>query len=364
MIRILMTLDAVGGVWRYAIDLAAALRHEGVETAFLGFGPPPSPSQRREADAVGPLTWARSGDLDWLAPDPAALRPVADVVAQEAQRCGADLLHLNLPSQAADLDGGWPVVVVSHSCVATWFRAVRGTGLPAAWQWQMDLTRRGLMRADLIVAPSRAHAGALERCYDGLRRPVAIHNAVGALDPGARQEPIVVAAGRWWDDGKGGAWLDAAAARTEWPIHLVGPLDGPNGAAFRPRHAVAAGPCSHADTLRRMGSSRLFVSPSLYEPFGLAVAEAAMLGLPLILSDLPVFRELWDDAAWFVPVNDLEALAQAINRLAADPSMQERLGRSARKRALGLSVRRTAQAMAAEYRAVLESRRHPVAREA
>jgi glycosyltransferase involved in cell wall biosynthesis len=39
------------------------------------------------------------------------------------------------------------------------------------------------------------------------------------------------------------------------------------------------------------------VAPSLYEPFGLAVAEAARAARPLVLSDIPTFRELWGDAA-------------------------------------------------------------------
>ena len=53
--RILMTIDAVGGVWRYAMDLAAALRSESVETVFAGFGPAPSAHQRAEAEAIGTI---------------------------------------------------------------------------------------------------------------------------------------------------------------------------------------------------------------------------------------------------------------------------------------------------------------------
>ena len=65
--RILMTLDAVGGVWRYAMDLAAELRAAGVSTVFLGFGPGPSERQRHEAEATGVLDWADAepGDALW-----------------------------------------------------------------------------------------------------------------------------------------------------------------------------------------------------------------------------------------------------------------------------------------------------------
>ncbi len=48
----------------------------------------------------------------------------------------------------------------------------------------------------------------------------------------------------------------------------------------------------------------IFVSTSLYEPFGLAVLEAAQAGCPLVLSDIATFRELWDGAAIFFPPGD------------------------------------------------------------
>ena len=44
----------------------------------------------------------------------------------------------------------------------------------------------------------------------------------------------------------------------------------------------------------------IFVSVSRYEPFGLAVLEAAHAGCALVLSDIPTFRELWQGAASFV----------------------------------------------------------------
>ena len=65
--RVLMTLDAVGGVWRYSIDLARALEREGVECVLVGCGPEPTDTQRRECDALDSATllWTRL-PLDWM----------------------------------------------------------------------------------------------------------------------------------------------------------------------------------------------------------------------------------------------------------------------------------------------------------
>src|SRR5919202_6048599 len=51
--RVLMTTDAVGGVWTYALDLAAGLAAEGIETRLVGLGPRPSERQLEAARAAG-----------------------------------------------------------------------------------------------------------------------------------------------------------------------------------------------------------------------------------------------------------------------------------------------------------------------
>ena len=59
--------------------------------------------------------------------------------------------------------------------------------------------------------------------------------------------------------------------------------------------------------------------PSRLEGFGFPPLEAALAGTPSVVSDLPVFREtLGDDGALFVPVDDPDALADALLAVAAD----------------------------------------------
>jgi glycosyltransferase involved in cell wall biosynthesis len=348
-LRLLMTLDAVGGVWRYAMDLAQALRPRGVDTVFLGFGPQPSPAQVAEAEVIGTLDWA-DAPLDWLVDGPDALAPVPDLIAQAARRHGADLLHLNLPTQAAGLDIDRPVLAVSHSCVTTWFRAVRGTGLPPGWEWQGELNAKGLHRANLAVAPSRSHMEALVASYGPLPHLRAVPNATTAPEPSRQPEkPLILASGRWWDEGKGGAILDAAAELTNWPVRLLGPAQGPNGTQFNAHHATLDGELPHAEAIALMREAGIFVSPSLYEPFGLAVAEAARMALPLVLSDIPTFRELWSDAALFVPPRDPEALAVVLDQLACDPTERRRLGEAARARSRRFTPEAQATAMMGLY---------------
>ncbi|MDB6453740.1 glycosyltransferase family 4 protein [Falsirhodobacter sp. 20TX0035] len=357
-VRLLMTLDAAGGVWRYAMDLARALK--GAEVVFLGFGPPPSPDQRAEAEALGCLDWADL-PLDWTVTDAAALKGVPVAIERAATRHRVDLIHLNLPTHAAGLRVEVPVVAVSHSCVSTWFRAVRGGGLPEGWEWQRDLNLAGLRRADAVVAPSASHARLLRQVYGPLD-VVVVPNATLAPATQTADRPTVVASGRWWDDGKNGATLDRAAARMVWPVTLLGPLDGPTGQRFTPIHATAAGHLPHAQALGLMRDAGIFVSPSLYEPFGLAVAEAARAAIPLVLADIPTFRELWDGAALFFPPADDTALAQAVNRLAADPDLRRRMGQAARDQSHRFAPAAQAGAMMTLYARLTEPQRQAATR--
>ena len=347
-LRVLMTLDAAGGVWRYAMDLARAL---GVEVVFLGFGPPPSPDQRAEAEALGVLDWTGL-PLDWMVADAHALACVPQAVAEAAARHRADLIHLNLPTQAAGLRTPLPVVAVSHSCVATWFRAVRNSDLPDGWGWQRGLNAAGLARADAVVAPSRSHADLLRRVY-GVAAAV-VPNAVAPAAHRTADWPMVAASGRWWDDGKNGAVLDAAARRMDWPVTMLGPVEAPTGQRFTALHATTAGNLPHDRAMALMRDAGIFVSPSLYEPFGLAVAEAAGTAIPLVLADIPTFRELWDGAATFFDPADPDALAHAVNALARDSGERRRLGRAALLRSRHYSPAAQSDAMLGLYARLTE----------
>jgi glycosyltransferase involved in cell wall biosynthesis len=332
--RLLLTTDAVGGVWRYAVEVSAGLAAQGVEVLLVGSGPRPSAAQTAEIAALPgvALEWLDL-PLDWLAPDGHELRAFPTLLASLVARHGIDLVHLSAPSQAVGLAVACPIVATTHSCLATWSSAMRRTP-PEDWLWRIDLNRAGFARADLVLAPSAAFADALIAAYGPLPHLGIVRNGRpprGPAPPG--KGDFVLAAGRWWDPAKNLSAIDAAAALCRWPVRIAGGLAGPQGAPAAPRHAEALGNLGPAAMVALQDAAPIFLSPAFYEPFGLAVLEAAQAGAALILSDIPTFRELWGGTAVFVDPDDPHAIAAALNDLVDAPARRAELARAARRRA-------------------------------
>src|ERR1700712_3753225 len=99
--RVLMTVDAVGGVWRYAMDLVASLQNSNVQFLIAGVGPRPTAAAQAEFRSLDnvELVWTDT-TLDWMADREGVLDSVAPAVTHWTRKWCPDLLHLNLPSQA------------------------------------------------------------------------------------------------------------------------------------------------------------------------------------------------------------------------------------------------------------------------
>ncbi len=359
-VHVLMTADAVGGVWQYALDLAEGLRRNGVKTTLAVLGPAPSADQQATAEAAGATIVLTGLPLDWTADSQDEVVEAGHAVARIAAQVEPDIVHLNSPALAASARFSVPVVAVCHSCVATWWQAVKGGSLPEEFVWRTDLVRRGYAAADRLLAPTLAFAQATAQVYHLAKAPVVVRNGRSAVqaDNAASSEPFVFTAGRLWDEGKNFAALDRAAARLSVPVLAAGPLQGPNGTWVDGCNVSALGWVSDAEIARHLGAKPVFVSVARYEPFGLAVLEAAQASCPLILSDIPTFRELWEGAALFVQPADEEALVSAIERLAQDVRTRTSLGRAARKRAEAYTVEAMTAGVLAAYRSVLSQQSH------
>ena len=93
------------------------------------------------------------------------------------------------------------------------------------------------------------------------------------------------------------------------------------------------GRIAHADLADALKQYDAFVFPSMAETFGFPMAEAMEAGIPLVVSDIPVHREICGDAALYFELGDPSSLADCVRRLDADPALRERLISAGQKRA-------------------------------
>lgn len=350
MARVLMTADAVGGVWTYALELARALVRHGFVTTLATMGPRPSADRLSSAADIPGLEIIESDfRLEWM--DDAwsdVERAGAWLLALEAQ-ARPDIVHVNGYAHAA-LSWQAPAVAVAHSCVLSWAEAV-GHPLDPTWTRRYhDAVVRGLHAAAWVVAPSAAMLAALQRHYGALPRASVVPNGRDKRQFRARpKEPFVFSAGRIWDRAKNIDALAAVAPRLSWPVVVAGDGDADGVAAHLGRLA-------EADLATWLSRASIFALPARYEPFGLLPLEAALAGCALVLGDIPSLREIWGDAADYVAPDDRDGLVGAIEELAASRARRARRAAAARARAIELAPARMADAYVAVYRRAAAAR--------
>jgi glycosyltransferase involved in cell wall biosynthesis len=134
-----------------------------------------------------------------------------------------------------------------------------------------------------------------------------------------------------------------------WSIYVAGDQKHPNGiqdSINRLSNNIHwLGHLNFQELAVWYAEASIYALPARYEPFGLSVLEAALSGCALVLGDIPSLREIWSDAAVFVPPDEQEAIASAINTLIADSPQRYKLATRARTRALEY----TSEVMASRY---------------
>jgi glycosyltransferase involved in cell wall biosynthesis len=355
---ILMTADTVGGVWTYALELARALAPHGIKVMLASMGAPPSYEQRAEAEAISNLMLFESSyKLEWME-DP--WHDVVDAggwLLDLERTLEPDIIHLNGYAHGA-LNWQSPVLVVAHSCVLSWWKAVKKETAPPSWDRYRNEVTRGLRAAGLVIAPTRATLDVVLEHYGPLPTTKVISNGRdSSLFNRSHKERFILAAGRLWDEAKNLASLDRVASRLAWPVYVAGEQQRPDGGTARPTSVRSLGRLSNSAVAEWMARASIYALPARYEPFGLSILEAALSECALVLGDIESLRENWIGAALFVPPDDADALGDALEQLIRDETRRKAFAARARFRALELTPQRMAAGYLSAYAELMASRK-------
>jgi glycosyltransferase involved in cell wall biosynthesis len=151
----------------------------------------------------------------------------------------------------------------------------------------------------------------------------------------------------------------------EWRLILVGAPHSRNQLIYPPidpliadlglqHRVVRTGQIGEREKHALYRHASMSVNPSLSEGFGLPILEAMAHGVPVIASNRTSHPEVAGDAALLVEPT-VDALADAIQRLATDEPLRAELATKGRDRSALFPWSRTAQATLETYRRALES---------
>lgn len=237
----------------------------------------------------------------------------------------------------APLALGVPLAVtihdVSFAAHPEWFRPREGAR-------RRLLTRQAARAAEVIFTDSRfSRDEILERLSVPAERVKVISPGVTHRPAGTGpREPLVLFAGSIFNRRRLPVTITAFAAATATrpeaqliiagadrsypPLDLAG-LAAEAGVAKRVQIRDYV-PEPELDAMYARAS--VFVFLSEYEGFGLTPLEALSAGVPIVVLDTPVAREIYGDAAWYVPRDtDVRGATQAIRTLLENPASREPL---------------------------------------
>ena len=284
-------------------------------------------------------------------------------VARIARRHGADLIHS--PATLGPMRSSMPSVLTMHDMLYWSHPELMSTPFytgPVKW-----MERRAAANAARIMTDSKSSAREIEKYlrFDPARLhvvPLAGTPPTGAiLERSSQSSNVILATGNRRPH-KNWAGLIRALPYVEESIRPKLIITGSRG--DDPLRAVVEelGMERWVDLRSWVGdeelrdlyaSAAVMAMPSFCDGFCLPALEAMGVGLPVMMSDIPVYREVGGDAALYFDPEDHRSIAQAITTVATDPAAMQHLSELGRERAARFSWLRTAEASLQVFRAAL-----------
>lgn len=312
-------LGATTGVGRYLGELLQRWvhRHDADRRRFILFSPEPLALPLPEA-AVDRRVVGRGRGTWW---EQTTLRRAA-----ASERLDAFFA----PAYTAPLGLDVPLAVTIHdlSFVAhpEWFR--RREGMRRRW-----LTRRAARHARVVFTDSEFSRREIERHFAvPPARLVVIAPGVTTRPPrAARREPLVLFVGSIFNRRRLPDLIEAFAVATRrlpaarlaivgadrsWPPQDLPAVAARVGVATRVDFLDYVSEAALADLYAR---ASVFAFLSEYEGFGLTPLEALGAGVPAVVLDTAVAREVYGDAAVFIGAGNIAQTAAALETFLVDP---------------------------------------------
>ena len=320
--KILMTTDNLGGVWTFSTDLAKGLKKYGIEVVLAITGTPLTFAQKEKLEGVE--YFFEPFHQEWMDNAWEDMEMAGQWLMKINKLVSPDLVHLNTYSWGK-LDWNVPVVMTLHSCVLSWWEAVKKEPAPEKWSVYKQHVASGMQAADVLTAPSRTMLRAAETHYGPFSNAKVIYNGRnGSRFTQAEKESFVFSMGRLWDEAKNIRLLVEAAKNIRYPIYIAGDQP-PELPVEQAENIYFTGLLNQEEIAGWLSKAAVYALPVRYEPFGYTFLEAAFAGCALVGGNIRSMHEIWGDAMLYTDPDDPEQLAEAINHLLENEEKRNRL---------------------------------------
>lgn len=310
--KILMTADTAGGVWHYSIDLAACLLKANVQVVLAAMGPKPTEAQRADVRRCrGIRFYNKTCKLEWMDNPWTDVEKAGQWLMKIYEKEKPDLIHFNNYAHVG-MEWGCPKILVAHSCVTSWWEAVKKEPLPERFGLYFQVVQQAFHSADAVVSPTAAMLETYQRIYGHLPNSTVIYNATAPSTVSTEKDPVIFSMGRLWDEAKNVELLLKAAPDINGQIYIAGASDKEISC---PANVTFLGQISRVEVFGWLNISSLYVLPVKYEPFGLSFLESAARKCALVGGNIPTLRELWKESMSYVDTEDPQGLAHICNLL-------------------------------------------------
>lgn len=194
--------------------------------------------------------------------------------------------------------------------------------------------------ADLILCGSEFVRAGIAECNGPAERcvvvPYGVASHAGAITRPAHSGPLRVLTVGAVGLRKGSQYVQLAAARMKGraQFRMVGPLDiAPKVRAGLSETLDLVGPVPRSQIAEHLAWADVFLLPSLCEGSAAATYEALASGLPVICTPNTGSVVRHGVEGWIVPIRDVDAIVEGIDRLSEDRDLRLVMGQNARQRA-------------------------------
>jgi len=191
-----------------------------------------------------------------------------------------------------------------------------------------------LKKCDLVMTGSKWTQNVLKDRYGVSSEQIYFYIDMDSMDavPNQKKEKQIIQISRYFYNKKFEHTIMASRDLADYKVVFIGSgLGSPYSKELKEcsnkynKNVVFNGLLSRRDVIANIKKSAVLASPSVFEGWGMTPAEALYCRVPVLLSDLEVFKEQYGDMVLYHKRNDVDDMKEKLELLISDKKLQEKI---------------------------------------